>query len=270
MFLALKQDILPNTVVPLPQSDNKLSLVNNNGFYLLGNVCPHQRAKITKCATEHLKCPYHGLEFDIQGQGIDNEFKLQQHKCYENQTMVFSQLVAYHFPIDTSFMELKEQRVDQVNASVDIIMDLFLDIPHIPVAHKGVYDQIGITDIDSITWHTFANGSIQYVPTQDTEHIIDSDRSYNIGACWMAVYPGTMIEWQPGAMFITVATDNNSVHVFKYHDTRYNHDSYKFNEQIWETAWAQDRELAENIVELSYDNLDGLKTHHRNWIKSVL
>lgn len=270
MFLALKQDITPNTIVPLPQLDNKLSLVNNNGFYLLGNVCPHQRSKIAKCATERLKCPYHGLEFDIQGQGIDNKFELQQHKCYENQTMVFDHPVAYHFPIDTSFMQLKEQRVDRVFASADVIMDLFLDIPHIPVAHAGVYDQIGITNVDGISWQTFNGGSVQYVPTQDTGHIIESDRSYNIGACWLAIYPGTMIEWQPGAMFVTVAADNNNVYVFKYQDTRYDNISYQFNEKIWETAWAQDRELAESIVELSYDNLDGLKTHHRNWISGVL
>lgn len=270
MFLALKQDILPNTVVPLPQFDNKLSLVNNDGLYLLDNVCPHQRSRIAKCATEHLKCPYHGLEFDIRGNGVGNKFSLQQHKCYENQTIVFDQYVPYHFPIDTSFMKLREQRVDKVNASVDIIMDLFLDIPHIPVAHAGVYDQIGITNIDAISWETFVNGSIQYVPTQDNAHIIESDRSYNIGACWLAVYPGTMIEWQPGAMFITVASGNNNVHVFKYQDTRYNNHSYQFNEQIWETAWAQDRELAENIVELSFDNIDGLKLHHRNWTRSAL
>lgn len=270
MFLALKQDILPNTVVPLPQLDNKLSLVSNNGFYLLGNVCPHQRSRIAKCATNHLKCPYHGLEFNIQGQGIDNEFQLQRHKCYENQTMIFDRYIPYHFPIDTSFMKLKESRVDQVCASVDVIMDLFLDIPHIPVAHDGVYDQIGITNVDKISWETFTNGSIQYVPTQTNTHIIDSDRSYNIGACWFAIYPGTMIEWQPGAMFITIAGSNNNVYVFKYQDTRYDDNSYKFNEEIWETAWAQDRDLAENIVELSFDNIDGLKTHHRNWIKNVL
>jgi len=273
MFLALKQDILLNTIVPLPQFNDNLSLVNHNELYLMGNVCPHQRARLTKCAIKELQCPYHGLKFNIQGQGIENGFLLQRTKCYENQTMVFDRPVKHLFPVDTSFMVLKERRIDKVLASVDIITDVFLDITHIPVAHPGVYDQISISDIDAISWETFDNGSIQYVPAQDNTHMIDSDKSYNIGACWLAVYPGTMIEWQPGAMFVTVALDNTTgsdVHIFKYKDSRYSNDSYIFNEQIWETAWAQDKDLAENIVELPMQNLDPLKEHHRTWSKNVL
>lgn len=270
MFLALQQDIGPNTIWPLPQLDRKVSLVNNKDFYLLDNICPHQKSRIAKCLTTSLQCPYHGMQFTIEGAGIGNQFNLTRHQCYQNQTMLFDTPVQYQFPVDTSYMILKEYRVDSVNATVDVIMDLFLDIPHIPVLHPGVYDQIGITDTDMIKTQTFDNGSIQLVSTQDTAHIIDTDRSYNIGACWMAIYPSTMIEWQPGALFVTEATSDHAVHVFKYYDTRYDLSSYDLNQHVWETAWAQDRVQAENIAELSMKNLDVLKLHHRNWLQNVL
>jgi hypothetical protein len=92
--------------------------------------------------------------------------------------------------------------------------------------------------------------------------MIPDDEKYNIGACWMAVYPGTMIEWQPGALFVTVA-HSRGVEVYKYRDTRYPSSSWQINEDVWELAWSQDRALSENIVEIGHNNLDQLKQHHR-------
>jgi len=78
------------------------------------------------------------------------------------------------------------------------------------------------------------------------------------------LYPGTMIEWQPGALFVTVAT-NCGVQVYKYRDTRYPLGNWQLNEEVWELAWSQDRALSENIVEIGYTNLDQLKQHHRTY-----
>jgi hypothetical protein len=151
-----------------------------------------------------------------------------------------------------------------VNASVETIMDVFLDINHIPVAHAGVYDQIGITNISGLVYKTFDGGSIQFVPPQSNSHMIAQDQELNLGACWMALYPGTMIEWQPGALFVTVAT-NSGVQVYKYRDTRYPLGSWNINEDVWELAWSQDKTLSENIVEIGHTNLDQLKQHHRSY-----
>jgi hypothetical protein len=77
-----------------------------------------------------------------------------------------------------------------------------------------------------------------------------------------------MIEWQQGALFITVATacvGGANVQVFKYSDTE---DSWQINEEVWETAWAQDKELAERIVSFGNKNLEESKQHFRNWLKS--
>ena len=183
--------------------------------------------------------------------------------------MLFDQHVSCTFPIDTQHMTLIEYRQDVVNASPATIMDVFLDIAHIPVAHAGVYEQIGITDTSKLTWSTFENGSIQFVAAQEGMDMVLEDRKFNLGACWMAVYPGTMVEWQPGALFITVAHNIDEtasrVQVYKYKDNRYWDEAWAINEQVWETAWAQDRELAESIVYPAAENLDELKQHYMIW-----
>lgn len=271
MFLALSQHVPIGHVIPLPQYDNRVSIVNNGTWSLMSNVCPHQNSRIVRCATahDHLQCPYHGLKFDHNGAGVDNSYTLEKWPAYQNQTMLFDQHVSCTFPIDTKDMTLVEHRQDIVNASPATIMDVFLDIDHIPVAHAGVYEQIGITGIGDLTWSTFENGSIQFVPAQEGMDMVPGDRQYNLGACWMAVYPGTMIEWQPGALFVTVAHSINEttsrVQVYKYKDNRYWEEAWAMNQQVWETAWAQDRELAESIVYPAMENLDELKQHYMVW-----
>lgn len=274
MFLALTQDIPNDHVVPLQQYDKRISIANTGAFSLLSNICPHQNSRIAKCETDHLQCPYHGLKFDRTGAGIDNEYSLETWPVYRNQTILFDQHVSCIFPVDTQYMALAEHRQDIVKATPNMIMDVFLDIDHIPVAHAGVYDRIGITDVDNITWSTFENGSIQFVPLPEDLDIVQTDRQYNLGACWMAVYPGTMIEWQPGALFVTVAhsIDENSsqVQVYKYKDNRYWEEAWELNSSVWETAWAQDKELAEMITEFPSENLNGLKKHYRAWMQDAM
>lgn len=274
MFLALTQDIPIDNIVPLPQYNNRVCVVNDGTFSLMSNICPHQNSRITKCATDHLQCPYHGLKFDITGAGIDNQYSLEKWQIYRNQTILFDQHVSCVFPVDTQYMTLMEHRQDVVKANVSTIMDVFLDIDHISVAHKGVYDKIGITNVDEITWSIFENGSIQFVPAQENIDMVPSDRQYNISACWMAVYPGTMIEWQPGALFVTVAHSvdetTSQVQVYKYKDSRYWQEAWELNNDVWETAWAQDRELAEMIAYPSENNLEALKKHYRTWMQDAV
>ena len=265
MFLGLKQDFKLDSATPIDQLDKKWSVVNHYGrFYLLSNVCPHQHSRISNCETSKLTCPYHGMQFDLLGLGVGNELVLQKQSCYSDGSMLFDRPVPYSFPIPTEHFELVEHRQDTVNASVETIMDVFLDIDHIPVAHAGVYDRIGILTVGRVVYETFDGGSVQFVPSQNNSHMIPQDQELNLGACWMALYPGTMIEWQPGALFVTVAT-NHGVQVYKYRDTRYPLSSWQLNEDVWELAWSQDRALSENIVEIGYTNLDQLKQHHRTY-----
>jgi hypothetical protein len=77
-----------------------------------------------------------------------------------------------------------------------------------------------------------------------------------------------MIEWQRGSLFVTVIekqnTDQSNVHVFKYTDDS---DQWDLNNTVWETAWKQDREQAELINEVNFENLEIQKLHYRNYLK---
>jgi hypothetical protein len=172
-------------------------------------------------------------------------------------SLVFSQPVDFKIPIDFSNLELVECRVDLVKSNYINIMDLFLDVDHIPTVHQGVYDQIGITDFSNIKWEFYTNGSTQFVYDE-----------HGLAAAWIAVYPYTMIEWQRGSLFVTVAenqnTDQSNVHVFKYTD---NSEHWPLNNTVWETAWKQDRDQAELISEINFENLEYQKRHYRNYLK---
>ena len=150
---------------------------------------------------------------------------------------------------------------------------MFLDVDHIPVVHKSVYDDVGIgTDV---TWHYYNWGSIQSVEksTEYSKEFADSLKDMQpqrLAAFWITVYPYTTIEWQPGAMFVNVCVPRGEltdVCVFKYRDTRYSCKNWDINSTIWETAWLQDRQQAESIINRSMftPHLEASKIHFRDW-----
>ena len=157
-------------------------------------------------------------------------------------------------------MKLVESRTDTVQASSDVIMDVFLDVDHIPHAHKDVYNSIGITDRFNVAWVMKEWGSIQLA--------IDDNK---ICAVWIAQYPGTMIEWQPGALFITQCIPSEdkkttNVQVFQYKEIKSTKEEFEENKKIWETAWEQDVNLAQSIVKrLSQQTGEPGKDHFRAW-----
>lgn len=270
MFVRLLQDIPCDKFVPLAQTNNRVGVVvSGQKIYQLTNVCPHQNSLISCTPTDNLVCPYHGLKYDLQGQGQNHDYKLMQLPAFCHNNLVLTSRAAKHWPVDLQHMILQEYRVDKVAATVEIVMDVFLDIDHIPHAHTGVYDQIGIHDTTTVQTHLYDDSCIQIVPGL-TDLTIGQDRCVGAGAVWFAVYPGTMIEWQPGALFVTVATNTHQVHVFKYRDSRYPLATWYINSATWEQAWNQDRQLAENIVTLPNLNLNNLKQHHRDWLDNAV
>ena len=265
MFIAHKRDINSNYYKPVAQLENKFIITS--AAKLVSNVCPHQNSLISLAPGSGTRvCPYHSWSFDLEGQPIGsgrtlhyckNSNPLATELVYEWNSLFFNIPVDLDLSIDFSSMQLVEQRIDSVKAIPDIIMDLFLDVDHIVGVHAGVYDQIGLVNVTEVDWQFYDWGSVQVVPNKQ-----------GIGAVWMAIYPGTMIEWQPGALFITVVKETphgSDVHVFKYKDTNYSDSHWKLNESVWETAWFQDRSQAEIIVELPVNNLEESKQHYRKW-----
>lgn len=269
MFLGLIQDIKNSEAIPLPHFDNKKMLVKkDNEFSLLSNICPHQNAKIINCKTNDITCPYHGYNFNFEGRGQGNSFNLVRKPVSITSNMIFSENIDFKWLVDLQYMELVEQRVEKFICNTEIVMDVFLDIDHIPVTHKGVYDQIAITDINKIEVEFFENGSMQWVYSNNNSHMIEADRASGLGACWLTLYPNCTIEWQPGSFFVNVMVEKSNytdVLIYKYKDSRYDDKSWALNESVWETALMQDKDLCERIVEAPKNNLSELKRHYRNW-----
>lgn len=265
MFLAHKFSISDLSFKVLEQYQKKKILVNDNGVYkLISNICTHQQSLISlKDGKGSRVCPYHNWSFKLDGSPLTsgrtehyckNTEKLKTETVYEWNGLLFDSPVEFDIDVDLNNMVLVESRIDHVKAPPNNIMDLFLDVDHIQTVHAGVYDLIDIHNTD-VEWKYYNNGSVQTVSE---------------GARWIAVYPNTMIEWQRGSLFITVATpieNYANVYVFKYMDK--NHiDDWKLNESVWETAWSQDKNQAELLTEFTQTNLEQQKKHFRGFLQS--
>jgi len=267
MFLTHKNSLTDNEFEVLSQYNNEYILLNGSQWELISNICPHQRSLISvKSGSGNRVCPYHNWSFTASGLPLTsgrtehyckNQNPLQTLPAYVWNSLVFSHPVDFEVPVDFSNLTLMEKRIDVVKSSNINIMDLFLDVDHIPTLHAGVYDKIGITDFSDIKWKYYNNGSTQLVYDKN-----------GLSAAWIAVYPYTMIEWQRGSLFVTVAIENqnkehSNVHVFKYTS---GNENWSLNNSVWETAWFQDRTQAELINKVNFENLEIQKLHYRNYL----
>jgi nitrite reductase/ring-hydroxylating ferredoxin subunit len=273
MFLSHTNDIKNGWSIPLAVYQNLKILNNNNGQYqIFSNICPHQGSLILASMRQGIACQYHGWSWNDNGQAtasgaakICNTTRLPVTTAYVSNGLVFSKSINLDYlGIDFNSMELIEHRIDKVTANCNNIMDVFLDVDHIPVVHKDVYDKIGIHGDAIVEWDYYDWGSVQKVQAT-------SISNSKWAAIWIAIYPGTMIEWQPGSLFITVCLptkdDCTSVLVWKYKDSNSTTEQWVTNETIWETAWEQDQHQSSSIVKFAdYKMLEESKLHFRNWL----
>ena len=297
MFLAHINDVSAGNWKVLDQFHGKKTLLNDQGnFTLQSNICTHQGSRIRQGQGTNLYavCPYHGWSWDKDGKPkgsgtvghssgsvpCKNNHPLQTEKVYEWSGFLFTQPI----PLDKSIAgdyKLMEYRTDTIRANSVPIMDLFLDIDHIPMVHPGVYRRINVPNVEDITWHRWNGGSAQYVvgstteETDFTKFIKGRGLAYN--AVWLAQYPGTMFEWQPGAVFVmineVISESETRSHIFKYRDFNYPEENWTVNEEVWETAWRQDKEQAERMEpgwkDCNPDYLDLEKQNYRQWLKNT-
>lgn len=289
MFLAHCSDIPLHYKKPLKQFNDEKAIVHrHDGFYLIDNICPHQGSIIISELQKSMVCQYHGWSWNEKGEPLGsgktgnyclNQTCLTTKKLYVWNDLIFTDELTdiENYGLDFKNMTLAESRIDYVDADPNNIVDVFLDVDHIPVVHTGVYDEIGLTNINSVIWKYYNWGNLQLVENQYdsgnfSSTIIQEERNLPYGAAWLCVYPNSMIEWQPGSLFVTVAVpfeNKSKVTVFKYKDTRYNNDNWEINNDVWETAWQQDRTQASRIVRRSDKNLEESKIHFRNFLARV-
>lgn len=257
-FLRHRSELETHKVIPL--IDRTKVLVNGDKIQIYNNVCPHQLSRICSNKQQEFKCQYHGWWWNLNGEPLNNHVALQGTLVHDVNGLLFNTII--DIPelagLNLERYKLVEERVDKVEASWQNIVDVFLDVDHIPVVHNGVYDEIGITDNSKIDWRYYDWGSTQQVYSDNAELV----------AVWVMVYPYTMIEWQKGSLFITVCDPKGSytdVTLLKYGDPE--NSLYIDNSRIFETAWEQDKRQAENIMSFPLTSADEQKMHFRNYLK---
>lgn len=286
-FIAHASDVPSQIKKPLSQFELKKMLANECGnFMLFNNVCPHQGSLILSNKSESMACQYHGWAWDASnGNPISsghsklcNSVKIKPQSTFLTNDILFTNTVDLNAVshIDLSYMELKTERVDVVNCNFKNVIDVFLDVDHIPIVHKGVYDKMGLRGDTQVEWLFYSWGNLQLISRNSQldstyENTLLAIKEETLAAFWLTVYPYTMIEWQPGALFVTVCSpeaDNTNVSVFKYKDSRYSNENWELNSKTWETAWQQDRHQAAAIVNRCnhLPHLEQSKIHFRNWL----
>jgi phenylpropionate dioxygenase-like ring-hydroxylating dioxygenase large terminal subunit len=288
MFLAHQSDLTNNAWRVYPQLPNWTLTKQGTDHALVSNVCLHQGSRLRgEFGQGDRTCPFHGWKYSIDGKPLAsgntitcvNAGPLNKKPVHVEKNFVFDspvELSELGF-IDTANLKLVENRIDTVNAHWQHILNLFLDVDHIPVVHPGVYQEIGAPNVNDLEWYYKENASIQLVPRILVDNdfnstLLPTDLNSKYSAAWTTVYPYTMMEWQPGAWFITVCVpvnDNQTrVNVYKYRDTRYTDLNWEINERVWETAWKQDRDQAEQLTTINIPraNLEQQKLHFVDWL----
>ena len=297
MFLGHKNDVQPNQWKVLPQTNNTSTLVNDGSTHKLqNNICPHQGSRIRQGAGQGLSasCPFHAWAWDSKGNPLGdgtvghsrgsekcaNTRVLQSNPVYEWSGFLFERPVPLEGLDISGDYELVEYRQDTIKSSFIAITDLFLDIDHIPVVHNKLYSNIDVPSAKEIEWKTWNGGSIQYVPAVEGENpewaSLVAQKHTPYGALWLAQYPFTQFEWQPGAVFVQVnqpVGDAQTIsHIFKYRDRNYSEKNWSINQDIWETAWAQDikqAELLEPGWRFHQENLESEKFAFRQFLQQL-
>lgn len=270
LFLGHISDIEEGSNKPLKQFGYKKSLTKQNSEpKLLQNVCPHQGSLICSNHSKKTRCQYHGWEWDNAGNPISaghtkhvNSFKLKVSNLSTFKELMFSMDITIPEleKLDLSQLRLYSERIDKVDADWKNIIDIFLDVDHIPVVHEGVYDRIDITEKSDIDWNYYDWGSVQTVWTQDHSEVM---------AIWVTLYPYTTIEWQNGSLFVTnlYPQDDGTTlaQILKYGDSN----KQEINDTIFEEAWVQDMHQASVIVAKSVNEqyLEEGKLHFRKFLK---
>lgn len=270
MFLGHQNELENNQWKVLEQSGKTKTLVNDNGSYRLqNNICLHQGSRLREGTGTGLNvvCPYHAWSWNKDGKPLGSGtvgHSRGSEKCTNSEPLTTKNVYSWSgflfenpVPLDdvdiSGNYRLVEYRQDRVKSSFAAIMDLFLDIDHIPVVHPELYTAIDVPTAKEIEWKTWPGGSIQYVPTLAGSNPewaeLAAGKKNPYGALWLAQYPFTQFEWQPGAVFVQVnqpVSDAETIsHIFKYKDIDFGEKNWSINERVWETAWEQDKRQAE-------------------------
>jgi len=291
MFIGHKSEIEKNGWKVLPQS-NQTKTVCHDGtaYFVQSNICTHQGSVIRSGhGRGNPVCPYHAMSWEFNGtprgngtvghhgsQYCTNDTALANSPAYEWEGFLFSTPIEFPDSGVEGDYRLEEYRVDIIKSDTLPIMDLFLDVDHIPIIHPELYSQINVPSVSDVRWSYADSSSIQYVPFDNSDNqwgdLLTKEPMW--GAVWLAVYPNIMFEWQPGAVFVMQLEDagegKTKCHVWKYKDLNYSDEVWHTSERVWELAWSQDKAQAERLQQgyktAKWNKLEPSKQHYRQFL----
>jgi len=291
MFIGHKSELNGCRWKVLPQFKNTQTFCKDDlGYFMQSNICTHQGSLIRSgSGTGNPVCPYHAMSWDFAGfpkadgtvghhggKYCTNDTALKNTDLYEWEGFFFTEEINFPDAGVAGNYRLEEYRADTIYADPTPSMDLFLDVDHIPIVHPQLYSKINIPSVADVRWAFAETSSIQYVPFDNSDNqwgdLLDKEPMW--GAIWLAVYPNVMFEWQPGAVFVMqleeVYEGMSKCHVWKYRDLNYTEEVYNISQQIWETAWAQDKAQAERLQagykNVKWEKLEPAKQHYRQFL----
>jgi choline monooxygenase len=213
-------EVAGEPIVVVRGSDNTL-----RGFF---NVCGHHAAAImteTEGTAEHLRCPYHGWTYSLEGQlkgtpdfsGVCN-FKRSENKLVPVETTVWENWVFVRtgahaaiesFPCADLISQIKSLDVDKLHwlerrhyrfdCNWKVFVDNYLDGGyHVPHLHKGLDSVLDYSKYTIEIGERFCLQSSPIVSRNaeaETGAVRQGDR-----ALYYWVYPNFMINWYQGAM----------------------------------------------------------------------
>ena len=294
MFIGHKNELTGLSWKVLPQYGNAQTLCKNDStFFMQSNICTHQGSLIrTGSGKGNPVCPYHAMSWDFigkpkgngtvghhGGQYCTNDTALENKPVYNWEGFLFASPVKFTESGAEGNYKLEEYRVDTIKADMLPIMDLFLDVDHIPIVHPELYSQINVPSVSDVRWDFDSQSSIQYVPFNNSDNqwgdLLTKEPQW--GAVWLAVYPNVMFEWQPGAVFVMqieqVSDGLSKCHVWKYKDLNYSEEVWHTSERVWELAWSQDKAQAEKLQfgykTAQWSKLEPSKRHYREFLNET-
>lgn len=280
-YLISKLNAANNTIIPIPQYDNRVALQHvNNNISLISNSCLHRGAIMVKEKQKYtgsLVCPLHHWAYDVDGkllaEPVETSFNcLKTYDVAEWNGLLFKDKapnidLPAHLKdyFDMSHYVHTKTETMVVNSSWEVFMEVYLDLYHVKPYHPGLGHFV---DMNNYKWHFGDDWSLQEVMLTPDLHINPNPHFLEMqqriykdypdtvhGALWLTIYPNIMVEWYPNTLVISSIwpgkTRNTSFNVIEYHhlDSVFGFDpEFMFTQfKAYDSTALEDAEICERI-----------------------
>lgn len=228
-FIGSSGKFLKNKIYPLAQTNQKISLVHSDKFFLIDNICKHRQAIILKEEKDYfgiVTCPLHGWTYDngiLIGEPASffSESKcLDKKSVFEYNGLLFSEdpMIDWESIPHSNLWNPKNYVytntiITDCNYDYEYFMEAVLDSYHLAYVHPGLSSFCDISSYQQESGKGYAfqitklhqpflnNASTNYQKFQD--HIAKNyPNRWNTASIWLVLYPNLIIDYYPGTCVV--------------------------------------------------------------------